>query len=139
MGHKISSIDCIYLVIDVIDYSSRKCLRSQAILKTEYQVMKTTSSRYMLDPNHTYTSYDTTSYLAAITASILVEMEFRDVRLSWRKGRRFGEPGDNPRRRGRTSNKLHPDMASLVRYFAENNLFIDRSIIPCPFLKRSGD
>ena len=39
----------------------------------------------MLDPNHTYTSYDTTSYLAAITASILVEMEFRDVRLSWRK------------------------------------------------------
>lgn len=47
--------------------------------------MKATSSRYVLDSNYTYNSYHTNSYLAAIVASILVEMEFRDVRFSWRK------------------------------------------------------
>ena len=59
--------------------------------------------------------------------------------LAFRGGRKLENLEKNPRGKGRANIKLFPDMAWLVRYLAESNLFIGHRIILRLVLKRFGE
>ena len=78
----------------------------------------------MLDTNYIYNSYHTNSYSAAITVSILVELEFRDVGFLWRE--ETGEPGEKPSKQGKNQHQTLP------RYGLASPVFCGEQLIYRP-------